>query len=91
MLSLRQQKDRYLQGQPEILDLLNYIMELMLSPLTAFLTRVSQAYEGRGIEFIPVKIAGIDVPMAVAVMYDVLEANRQVVKGPWAMWNIHKM
>ena len=62
-------------------------MELTLSPLTAFLTRVSQAHEGREREFSPV----INVPIVVAVTYDVLEASRQVVQGPWAVWNIPKM
>lgn len=43
---------------------------------------VSQAYEGREKEFSPVKIAGISVLVVVAVAYDVLKANRQVVCGP---------
>lgn len=62
---------------------LNYITELTLSPLTAFLTRVSQAYEGRGREFSLVKIAGINVPVVAAVTYDVLGADwRFNVYGP---------
>lgn len=43
---------------------------------------VSQAYEGREKEFIPVKTAGISVLVVVSVAYDVLKANRQVVCGP---------
>lgn len=31
------------------------------------------------------------MPIIVAVTRDVLEANGQVVQGPWAMWNIRKM
>lgn len=62
----------------------------MLFRLTALLTRASST-ESRGREFSPVKTAGINVPIVVAVTCDVLEANGQVVQGPWAMWNIRKM